>query len=456
VIGPAGMRDPQVEELFRMVAALEKRRVTHRTVEVTAADDGTSTFTAETPDGQQLTPVDAPAQFLPEAGQTVTLRMEGATPIYDPTGVAIGAIGDREVSSISADYIGAGLLTGEIALANRITTALEGARVEFNPLGFQKFLADGTLTISLTGDENLLTGIFKTAVSGRRVEIGASGNVGRVSMIAADGTESVLESYTEGGTESIRMVVPTAGAWEAWNGIQFQSNDRGYLSTGTLDVAVSSQLVIAWAANDGSAGVQPTRSNRLTLDETTVRFYPGALASEGSVDIQRHNVADTRLRSPRLTLRAEGGNHASHIKYVVDGDLTDPRIEVTNTADSGYGAIWASAFTVSSTEAGKTEIADLSTDTALTRLRAMRVRTYRRLMDEGALGPVEIGLVAEEAPDEVVVGQREAINLYSMSAITVAGLQRVFAILDNARTRVITLEQQVQSLTSRVSALELL
>lgn len=449
------MSDPMVAELAAIrgqITTLEKRRVTHRKLSVTSADAGTATFTATLPDGQALTGLTAPAQFLPEAGQTVTVRLEGATPIYDPAGLAIDAVGDREVSSISADFISAGLLTGEIALANRITTALEGARVEFNPLGFQKFLADGTITISLTGDENLLTGTFMTATTGRRVEIGASGNVGRVSMIAADGTTGLLESYTEGGTESIRMVMPITGAWEAWNGIQFQSNNRGYITAGTLDITVAdtSTFALSVASDDGAAGVQPTRSNRLTVSNDTIRMFVGAVASEGSVDVVRHGVADARNRSPRVQLRCEGGTQAMNLKAVIESDGTGLRLEVTNTADA-YGEIRASAFTVSSDEAGKTEIADWAGD-AEALLDVFRPRIYRRLLDGGAPGPLEVGFVAQEMPADVLTPDGLAVNPYSLQTVTLAAVKRAKARLSAQETRIKTLEDDVAAIKLRLPA----
>jgi hypothetical protein len=59
----------------------------------------------------------------------------------------------------------AGTMSADVVVGGRFATALTGARVEMNSLGFQKFDTDGvTKLISLTGTEALLTGTYKTAL----------------------------------------------------------------------------------------------------------------------------------------------------------------------------------------------------------------------------------------------------------------------------------------------------
>lgn len=93
----------QIAAIRRDVAEIKRGRVTHRTVTVTAADPVTSKFSADLPDGQPLTGLTAPSQFLPAVGQEVTLRLEGATPIYDPAGIAADAVTGREIISYTLD-----------------------------------------------------------------------------------------------------------------------------------------------------------------------------------------------------------------------------------------------------------------------------------------------------------------------------------------------------------------
>lgn len=428
----------RLAEVRRDVAELKRGRVTNRAVTVTATNPGTSTFSAALPDGQSLTGLTSPAEFLPATGQTVTLSLEGATPIYQPA----------QISGMTAGKLTNGTVSADVTIAGRFATALTGARVELNALGLQKWDTAGNLMVSVTGTTNLITGTYQTALTGRRVEVGASGNVGRVTFYSATTTSGVLESYTDPATsiEAIRQVVPIASSWPGWNGFQAQSNENAHLSSANVTVTFggatsAGTFRVSYAADNGTATSQPTRDDRLLIDDTTHRMFVGAVATEGSIDIVRHGVADTRNRSPRIQLRAEGGTQASNLKYVIEGDGTLPRIEVTNTADTGYGAIWASAFTVSSSGRGKDRIADLS-GSALDRVRAMRPRTYRRIAKDTDPGPVEIGLIAEESPAEVVVGDFEAVNLYALAVLNTGAIQEVDA-------RLTALDVRLSALTKR-------
>lgn len=109
----------QLADIRAQIADLEEGRVTHRAAQVTTVDPATSTFAAALPDGQELTGLEAPSQLLPRAGQWVRLRLQGATPVYEPAGISENAITDRELApgSVTVEQMAADLiasLTGAI------------------------------------------------------------------------------------------------------------------------------------------------------------------------------------------------------------------------------------------------------------------------------------------------------------------------------------------------------
>jgi hypothetical protein len=440
-------------------------RVSYYSVTVSAVNTGASTFDATTGDGALIQGIASNPQNLPAVGMQVTLFLMGATVLYRPEGIAAASVGTPQVSAIGASKLSSDTVTANLTLASQILTATAGQRAGITAMGLQAWDSSNNLTVSLTGVTNLLTGTTQTAASGRRVVFGAGGDTSQVVFYGADGTEGKINSFAVGGVESLRVATPIESTFEGWNGATFQSDERATLNSGRIDVAyggdtaaVNQRFSINQATTSGSPGSAPTLVERFRVDPSRVRlygpdidtqheitsalqrFWVGSTASDGSVDIVPHGVVDTRSRSPRIQLRAEGGTQASNLKYVIDSGSANPRIEVTNTADTGYGAIWASAFTVSSSATDKDQIADLQ-GSALAKVRGLRPRTYRRISrggkirgDDGrdvtvpeSVGPVEVGLVAEEAPPEIVVGQSEAIDLYPLLTLTVAAVKELDA-----------------------------
>lgn len=455
----------QLSDIRGEVAALKKRRTTLKKAEVTAVDDVAFTFTADVPGAGELAGIPSPAKFLPEVGDVVTLQVEGATPTYLPGGIAANAIGGREISGVPGGLIESDTVTANLGVLGSLLTAFSGQRSGLTPIGIQAWDDGENETVRLDGAANLIQGTIQTAPDGsRRIVLGAAGTTGQIKFIGDDGSLTELRAYTsDTGVEAIRMSASVDESWEGWNAVQLQANERAYLSSKIMQhifTAPGSEgqgFVVSFATNTGSAGVPPTRTERFTVGEDLIRMFVGTVSADGSVDIIPHGVADTRQRSPKILLRGEGGSVGHHIKYVNDSGPTNARIEITNAADSGYAAIWASAFTVSSSEVDKQEIADLPAGRATQRVRQMRPRVYRRVSRGGVLrgdngqdveipetvGPPEIGLVAQEAPGEVVAGQSEAINLYSLAVLAIATAKELDARLTQAEARLAALEAKI-------------
>jgi hypothetical protein len=254
-------------------------------------------------------------------------------------------------------------------------------------MGLQAWDSSNNLTVSLTGVTNLLTGTTQTAASGRRVVFGAGGDTSQVVFYGADGTEGKINSFAVGGVESLRVATPIESTYEGWNGATFQSDERATLNSGRIDVAyggdtaaVNQRFSINEATTSGSPGSAPTLIERFRVDPSRVRlygpdidtqheitsalqrFWVGSTASDGSVDIVPHGLVDTRTPGRRASsCAAEGGTQAGNLKFVIDSGSANPRIEVTNTADTGYGASLGVGVHrgQTSTRPTRTEIADL-------------------------------------------------------------------------------------------------
>jgi hypothetical protein len=447
-------------------------RVSYYAVTVTAVNTPGATFDAATVDGSVIQGIASNPQNLPAIGQQVTVFLFGATVLYRPEGIATASVGDPQISAVGASKLSSDTITANLTLASQILTATSGQRAGITPIGLQAWDSSNALTVSLDGVNNLLTGTTQTAASGRRIVMGAAGASGRIAVIAPDGTETEVVSYAESGTESIRMGNPIEDAWAGWNAVTAQGNEIVRIASGQQvhyfggnTTSGSKQYLIYQASNSGSPGTQPSSTERMKIDTArltirapdfdtsteltnqTWRTFLGAVSSEGSMDIIRHGVADTRLRSPRLQLRVEGGSQAMNVKAVFDSGATNPRIEITDTGDN-YSQIFASAFVVSSSQQVKTDIADLPAG-SLAKVRTnVRPRTFRRVNRPGEIkgtdkpipvpgwtGPTEVGLVAEELPPELVVGEGESvgINLSALLALTVASVQELAAIVDSLR-----------------------
>lgn len=107
------------------------------------------------------------------------------------------AVNTAQVGQLDVGRLVSGTMTADVVMAGRMTTALTGARTEMNTLGFQKWRADGTKAISITDTETLLTGWYKSAETGRRIEMGVSGAMGQVSFISPNNITAFVKGYTE-------------------------------------------------------------------------------------------------------------------------------------------------------------------------------------------------------------------------------------------------------------------
>jgi hypothetical protein len=87
--------------------------------------------------------------------------------------IALLAVNDAQIGSMSAGKITVGILNADITLSARIKTADTGARVEISSAGLSAFNASGVQTakISSTDGSVVLLGSLSSGTSGRRIDI---------------------------------------------------------------------------------------------------------------------------------------------------------------------------------------------------------------------------------------------------------------------------------------------
>lgn len=333
-----------------------------------------------------------------------------------PSGQVTGSttqVADGDIAALSVGKLTAGTMSADVVVGGRFATALTGGRVEMNSLGFQKFDTDGvTKLVSITGTEALLTGIIKTALSGRRVEIGASGSTGSVDFYAPDGTLSQVQGYTAStGAEGVSLGLPFTGANYLWNRLilqhdelsaiyarQFIVNIGGNTTTGgdrlfavnyatgrgnstTLPpTQVVMQAGVAGFSIQDSTGSNPLFVGRGGGTSNWASFYPDGSKVQSRLDIMpiaTFTGSQADDRSPAVEFVSET-NFGLRLHFYAPGGA----LEVAGPSDSTFLPINASAFNVNSDSVAKTGIRKLEHDpTEL--IRGMEIVQFRRKRGAG-------------------------------------------------------------------------
>lgn len=335
------------------------------------------------------------------------------------------AVNDAKIGDLSVGKLTAGMLLAEVIMGNRFTTASTGARVELNTLGFQGFRANGTKWLSLTPTEALITGFIRTADAGRRIEIGASGNIGRIAFIAADGAQSFLQSYTDGleAREGLQLGTTIDGAPFMWNSIFYNQQEWASYHTKIHDFVYQDRFSIIQTANRGAN----FGKTRLTIDQTAMTMRGGLAVDDNaktwsynylSGNVQHYFTGGGRIdfaggfagQSPWTTSVATDG---WGVIFRATSNGLGAFADFRNIFDSGFTAIRAAAFQVDSDERGKHDIVDEPITDALAQVRQIRPRRYKRngagqrpVVDKSGTmvavidgeAPDEIGAVAQELP----------------------------------------------------------
>lgn len=397
------------------------------------------------------------------------------------------AVNTAQVGSIDVGRVAAGTLTAQIIMAGTLSTSASPQTtggVQINALGIYAWNTSGVQTVGIdTSGNATLTGKYKTAQSGRRIEMGTSSSAGRIDFFAPDGSSLFVNAYTQSnGVEAIQIGALVPGAAPFWNMLNINMSPNGEYTTfrsGTLELIYDGsavqksgdgltsgvgRFVVYQTSNRGlgasiqrfylspsGAGIVNPAGNTSTTWGTdgvmTVNFGAPGSGAQGWVSLKTFGTTGTPSGGGIQMFNS--GGYGGALKYV----QTAGNIEARVWDDSTWAGLAAAAFTVNSDVRAKTEIVDANLP-ALDLIRAARVRRYTRagghrpaLLDadgrpvvgddgqhvvnpRGKLIPhlPEIGLVAQEAPAEIVVGNPSSslgINLYATVALLIAAVQQL-------------------------------
>lgn len=326
--------------------------------------------------------------------------------------------------------------------------------------------------IDFTGTQNLLTGTLQTALSGRRIVVGAAGSTGEIDFYAPDDTQTYVRGFTDSnGVECIQMGMPDPTGSFFWNKVHVNSDQWMNLQANKIDHSFdqNSGFFMVRATTDKGATTsfgrfQIDNNNLISRDPlgrtmywiTTVNaiylhewFTYSNNSTTGAYDgFMELSSGNRQEVSSNLTLatriQPNGFVYGGVLRYWVNADYTSPRIEFWDTSLSTLIPLWANSFVVGSDAKRKANIGDLDVD-ALAVVKKMRGRKWDELPNQGRDehghngGPTKprgrIGLVAQEAPPQVVVdGGGDAglgIDLYAQTTLNTVAITQLAAAVDD-------------------------
>lgn len=395
--------------------------------------------------------------------------VSGATAAVATGDIQNLAVNDAQIGNVNVGKLTAGTMSADVVTSGRFTTALTGARREMNAIGFQAWDASNNLIINLDGVNNLLTGVFQTARSGRAITIGASGNTGQIIFNSPlNGYFGMIREWTQSnGVEAMQFGLPVQGSNSLWNVLNVNSSPLGQytlLRSGTLEFVYDSsgnqadsngnvgvgRFVIYedTAASTGRSGDGPAYA-RMQIDSNgcwinggvgstaSVNFY-----SSGEVNFSQGTNASWNWKpTGQVSANLNGqefdiyggsvsgggwlalkpspfGNAASLVMRLLNGSGNGTSIKAWGDSngiwtenkswdDQYWYGIRAANFQVNSDARHKYAVREFS-HSALEHIRSAKVKHYRRHTSASAVEePEEIGLIAQEAPELIRQAMRE-------------------------------------------------
>jgi len=406
-----------------------------------------------------------------------------------PSGQVTGStsqVKDGDVASMNVGKLVSGTMQAEVAMAGRIATALTGARVELNGTGIYKVNADGTFAVAIDGTQALLTGTFRTASTGRRIEQGAAGAAGQTLYYAPDGRYGRIVSFTESsGIEATRFEGANRdanGAARSYmnlnsdNYTSYRARIHEFQSIGPderLAYYNSVGKIRLWIDNNGMQVNGSGDSMRFQVDNTGAKIW-GAYDS-----MQLFNINDNGLaiwagsnKAQKFAISnspayiqlwpTEGGGS---IRFDQGGGEGSPvialftnagyavairaaagpngqNLDVLNYNQNVWYTVRASQFAAQSDAESKTEPKSVSRSDMLDEVLSLRVRRYHRLNREDANGNLvanpreEVGFIAQETSERIDYHDPESghfVDVYQTLALTVGALQALHRDFDEYR-----------------------
>lgn len=319
--------------------------------------------------------------------------------------IGLLAVGDAQIETASIGKLTSGTMTATVTNSGLFRTAITGNRVEFDSAGIRLFMGSTVVGRWQTSDASMLmTGTYQSALSGARINIFPDGTLRfypssgtNYSQIANFGNDIVWRGPTDVNGRSGRVNVNVLGV-----GINF-SNEADVPNNLRAEVAVFD------------------RKARITSPLLDIEIDGKFSPPDGTfrrVAFSQTNSSGVRIASSVLEYKLDTSSNAGMV--AIGGDAgwkaEAGSMLVVNAAMTAFVASKASAFVVSSTEAGKDQIADIrALIDPLAVIGAVRAKRYIREADKWVRPtptvddpdpapvpnpdpPVSVGVIAEELP----------------------------------------------------------
>lgn len=366
------------------------------------------------------------------------------------SGVAVQA-NDNDIAALNVGKLVAGTMTAEVVNAGRIATALTGARVEMNGSGFYKYGPNNEQLVAIDGTRALLTGVYQSASSGRRIEIGQSAAQGQMKFIANDERTFIIRTITEttGNEAAIFQWLNTDGSSDNSVSLTVRPMEKVWAVRGYGSQQIVRDSFSVFVSDSGTNDLSDvTQRFGIGREESIFRFGAG----RGTVSINRQNSGQEV--SPLLRLIPNNG-----VAVALRGSASSSAqyLDVVNFDGSGWYSVRASQFLAQSDEAVKTNIESVSTADMLTDVLAMKVKRYHR-QQVGEDGRVvvnpreEIGFIAQQvAPRVSYSGDGTSfVDTYQTLALTVGALQENNRLISELRKDVDSMKGKFLTLGIRL------
>lgn len=347
------------------------------------------------------------------------------------------AVNDAKVMTLSAGKITAGIMSADVTVSGIFRTALTGRRVEFDNAGIRLYDAAGNATVNLkTADSSaLVSGQYQTALSGARMVF----NPGGTSPAESRWYPASTNQYAR-----IRPSTSVAIGYEGQAGINMKAySGRGDMQSGEVNVYPGlASLVWGNEMDGGSITSRIAASDvlafiggpRVRLSAAIGQYYGIQLSltnSSGAIVGQSSLVLNDQGPSGLARLISDSPNGNSGIQFN-DALGGFHGISVIDGTTGGLVDIYARAFKTSSARQLKTNVERDPIDVAAA---IKRVALYRYAF-AGQPGK-QLGLMADELPPDVVSADHngdQVVDVYGIAALAMAGVR-------NLITRVETIER---------------
>lgn len=305
------------------------------------------------------------------------------------------AVNDAQIGNLSVGKLTAGTLSVAVTLSGIIRTGTTGARSEIDAAGIRLYNSGNTNTVNLkTSDGSaLITGSLQTALSGERLVINSA--VGEPDTVrvypSGGGSFATITARTAPSDGSAAILIDGGATTGTARGRIGAYKSEAFISYVTGDSAGDSQAGYSrTAVSCGDIAVNMWAQNRITF----ARYSGASLVANSSAWIVWANGSITNCPVVGATAQDSG------VKF------DDGTTCATNAIGTLFGPMKATAFTVASAAAAKTEVRHTrEVLDPLAVVRAARPRAYRyrdEIAARGKRAPLRFGVLAEELPAELV------------------------------------------------------